>query len=62
MVKPLIFAAIILLLAGVAGHFDYEDAKLQEQVYCENVHDGLWPDYQHMYSEVCDGYFTARDR
>ena len=51
----------VLLLIGVVGHFDYEDAKLSEQNYCQNVHDGIWPDYNSIYDEVCHGDNKPKD-
>lgn len=62
MFKVYIAAMIaVLLLMGVVGHFDYEDAQLAEQNYCQNVHDGFWPDYDHIYDEVCHGNYAARN-
>ena len=50
-----------LLLAGIAGQADYEDAVLQEQAYCRNVAlyhatagEQGWPDYNENYSELCE--------
>ena len=49
-----------LLLAGIAGQMDYEDAVLQEQAYCANVElyrategEKGWPDYNENYNEIC---------
>ena len=49
-----------LLMAGIAGQADYEDAVLQEQVYCANVElyratngEKGWPDYNENYAEIC---------
>ncbi len=36
----------VLLLAGIAGRFDYEDEVRQSVIYCENVRAGIWPDYE----------------
>ena len=51
---------VFLLLAGIAGKADYEDALLQEQAYCSNVTlyratggEQGWPDYNENYSELC---------
>ena len=52
--------ALFLLLAGIAGQADYEDAVLQEQAYCANVElyrategEKGWPDYNENYNEIC---------
>ena len=29
----------------IVSEMDYEDALLQERIYCENVRDGVWPNY-----------------
>lgn len=38
--------AVVLLLAGIAGRFDYHDEIRQAVAYCENVRAGIWPDYE----------------
>jgi hypothetical protein len=47
------FLVAIILLFGLAGRMDYEDAKLQEEQYCEMVKSGKWPDYNGTYKEHC---------
>jgi len=37
-------AAIILVL-GIVGRMDYEDAQKAEQHYADMVCSGAWPDY-----------------
>ncbi len=51
---------VFLVLAGIAGQADYEDAVLQEQAYCSNVElyfdtngEQGWPDYNENYDEMC---------
>lgn len=36
--------------------FDRHEHANQEEneQYCDMVHDGLWPDYQHTYSAECE--------
>lgn len=50
----------VVILAGLAGRADYEDAVLEENAYCANVNDynlsnGArgWPDYNNNYNEIC---------
>ncbi len=51
---------VFLLLAGVAGQSDYEDAAREEAVYCANVKQYKdtggqlgWPDYREVYNTMC---------
>jgi hypothetical protein len=51
---------VFILLAGLAGQADYEDAQLQEQAYCANVKEFKetngqkgWPDYRELYDVMC---------
>ncbi len=51
---------VFILLAGLAGRSDYEDAVREEQLYCANVAlykatEGLqgWPDYRDVYNTMC---------
>lgn len=46
---------LILLLMGIAGAMDVEDAEKQEQFYCERVATGHWPDYRQNYRQICRG-------
>jgi len=45
--------ALFLLLFGLVGHWDYEDAEAQSILYCENVKAGIWPDYEGTYKKFC---------
>ena len=49
-----------LLLAGLAGQADYEDALREEAAYCSNVElyrategEKGWHDYNENYNEIC---------
>ena len=51
---------VFLLLAGLAGQSDYEDAVREEAVYCANVKqykasggEQGWPDYRDVYNTMC---------
>lgn len=45
---------IMFALAFVAvGQADYEDAKREADTYCQNVAEGVWPDYEGTYAEHC---------
>lgn len=47
----------VLLLGAVLaiGHMALNDAKLQQQQYCQMVQQGLWPDFHHSYKTECNG-------
>lgn len=45
-----IIAAVI-----VVGMMDKQDAELEQQRYCNNVRDGVWPDYHGTYKDECGG-------
>jgi len=51
---------VFVMLAGLAGRTDYEDAQREEQVYCDNVKafkesngEKGWPDYRELYEVMC---------
>ena len=44
---------IIVVLILLAGHWDYEDAKAAQEIYCANVATGHWPDFRKTFHTVC---------
>lgn len=38
-------ALMLVVLFGVVGQADYENAQDDAAQYCENVKSGLWPDF-----------------
>lgn len=48
---PGILVAIALL--GLTGAMDVQDAKEYQKVYCVQVADRNWPDYQGTYATEC---------
>lgn len=47
-------AAIIwVMMLGIVGRMDAEDAQLDVDHYCEMVKAGHWPDYQGTYRDQC---------
>ena len=53
-------SVVFLLMAGIAGQSDYEDAAREEALYCENVKqykatggEQGWPDYREVYNTMC---------
>lgn len=53
-----------LVMIGVAVWYvsgaDYEDALDAEREYCALVFKGTYPDYKHIYAEVCHVDGTVR--
>lgn len=47
-----LLVALVLLL-GIAGHFDYEDKQVDQAQYCEMVKAKLWPDFRGIYRKEC---------
>jgi hypothetical protein len=42
-----LLASIVFVVGfGYAGDGDYEEAVMAQEVYCENVSNGAWPDYK----------------
>jgi len=52
--KTVLIVAAVVALFGIVGHFDYEDAKAEEALYCSNVKNGVWPDYEGTYKNFCE--------
>lgn len=43
----------MLILLGVAGRMDQDEAEMQAGAYCAMVHDGTWPDWRGDYAARC---------
>ena len=56
--KNVFIGIAIGLLLGVVGSMDYEDAKAEEALYCDNVKNGVWPDYEGTYAKVCEAEYA----
>ena len=55
--KTVLIGIAIGLALGVVGSMDYEDAKAEEALYCNNVKSGIWPDYEGTYAKVCEAEY-----
>ena len=45
----ILFALTVLALVGI------DDTALEQQQYCNNVREGVWPDYAKTYKDECGG-------
>lgn len=43
----------VLVLLGIVGKMDADDAQLEADYYCDMVKAGHWPDYQGTYRTQC---------
>lgn len=46
-------AAILITAFILASMTDFEEELAQQERYCENVRNGVWPDYRKNYEEMC---------
>jgi hypothetical protein len=60
--RTLAILVVIVLLVGIVGKMDHEDAVLEAEAYCANVHAGTWPDYEGIYKEQCHEGLYKGDR
>ena len=50
----LFFIGLTLSTAiGLAHSLSYQDAIADQQTYCENISQGIWPDYKKNFEKVC---------
>lgn len=48
-----ILVGVNLILYVGLNTADYHEAKLQNQIYCDNVAAGVWPDYKKSFNLIC---------
>ena len=46
--------AALLLLIGLVGTMGYQDEIAEANAYCQNVAEGVWPDYNGTYDRWCE--------
>ena len=53
--KLLAIAGIVAFVAllGMVGQMDFEDEARAHLLYCDNVANGVWPDYDKIYDSEC---------
>jgi len=51
--RYILLAAAFVVMYGLVGAMDYDDAVQAENTYTQMVCDGLWPDYKNLNVE-CD--------
>ena len=47
-IRYVLALSVTVLLFGVVGNADYEDALAEEAFYIEMVCEGKWPDYKNL--------------
>lgn len=56
-----VILAVVIVLTGIVGLMDFNDEVLSAEIYCQNVKDGVWPDYEAIYHKECkDGHAIRR--
>jgi len=48
------YLVLILLTMGMVGNMDYQDEVAEATTYCQNVEEGVWPDYNGTYDRWCE--------
>lgn len=51
--KTIDLLLILAALFAVAGWLESEPQLVELEIYCENVREGLWPDYNNIYIKEC---------
>lgn len=51
--KNWLIALAVVVVIGIVGNMDYEDAVREQLSYCDNVKAGVWPDYDGTYKTEC---------
>lgn len=46
----------VTILFGKVGQMDMQDKQEEEKRYCDMVRDGVWPDFDKKYREMCKKY------
>lgn len=44
---------LVVFMVSLVGNMDMKDQQKQVEVYCKNVKEGVWPDYQRKYNSQC---------
>lgn len=60
--RTILIVAFFLLAVGIAGTFDHENELIELDIYCQNVHTGVWPDYEGSYKDECHEGHRKTDR
>jgi len=52
-VKSCIFVALLVFIISIVGRLYADDEKAEMQIYCQNVNDGIWPDFKNIKETAC---------
>ena len=59
--RKYMLVALIVTMSGLVGMMDFNDELNSVEIYCQNVKDGVWPDYEATYRKECkDGHAIRR--
>jgi hypothetical protein len=47
LLKTIIVVALLAFLIGIVSHMSYHDEVAEEKNYCDNILNGVWPDYNY---------------
>lgn len=53
MTKNEIILLIVVFMLLIVGTADVEDTEQEQIAYCDNVRDGVWPDFKEIYATDC---------
>lgn len=56
-----LYALAFVAALGVAGYIDHDDEKRQAETYCDFVHKGMWPDYDEVFTQMCNPDGTVKE-
>ncbi len=45
---------VVCIVLSLSAQMDIEDAQQTTVVYCDNVHNNVWPDYEGRYKTDCE--------
>lgn len=60
-VYPYFVIVLFIVVLGIVGKIDYEDAKAEQAEYCADVFSEKIPDYKHIYDDECFVGFPKED-
>lgn len=53
--KLVLLWIVCALIAAAIVYVGIDDPELEQRTYCQNVKEGIWPDYEGTYKQECGG-------